>query len=63
MDEIIVWAKCIEVNGKEPKKPIKGWIRVRALRNRDYASVMAEAVGQRVRSALDYVKVTVSRQK
>jgi hypothetical protein len=63
LDEIIVWAKMIEANGKPPERTIKGWIRVRVQKNQGYAAVMAEAVGTRVKSALDYIKVTVSRLK
>lgn len=63
LDEIIVWAKLIEANGVAPKKPIKGWIRVKVRKESGYSSVMAEAVGTRIRSALDYIKVTVSRLK
>ncbi len=63
LDEVIVWAKLIALNDVEPKKPIKGWIRVRVRKETGFASVMAEAIGQRVRSALDYVKVSVQRIK
>jgi hypothetical protein len=61
LDEVIVWAKMIEANGVEPKKPIKGWIRVRVRKETGYASVMAEVLDTKIRSALDYIKVTVSR--
>ena len=63
LDEIIIWAKLIEMNGSPPPKTVKGWIRVRVRKQTAYASVMAEAVGKRVRSALDYIKVTVQRLK
>jgi len=59
LDEVIVWAKLIEMNSKPPPKTIKGWIRVRIQKNRGFASVMAESV----RVVRDYIKVTVSRLK
>ena len=59
LDEVIVWAKLIEANGTEPKRPIKGWIRVRVSKDRGFASVMAESV----RVVRDYIKVTVERLK
>ena len=63
LDELIVWAKLIEVNDKAPKRPIKGWIRVRARKEAGYASVMAEAVSSRARKTWEVIKVTVSRLK
>ena len=59
LDEVIVWAKLIEYNGKVPERPIKGWIRVRVSKQSGFASVMAESV----RVIRDYIKVTVSRLK
>ena len=63
MEEIFVWAKMIELNGKPPPKEIKGWIRVRVNKQRGYAMVIAEHVGSRVRSILESIKVTATRVK
>ena len=59
LEEVIVWAKLIEMNGTQPTRTIKGWIRARVQRSRGFASVMAESV----RVIRDYVKVTVERLK
>jgi hypothetical protein len=63
LDEIIVWAKLVEKNGVEPKRPVKGWIRVKVDRDRGYASVMAEHVGTRTRKAWEVIKISVQRLK
>ncbi len=63
MEEVIVWAKMIEANGKPPPKEIKGWIRVRVNKKRGYAMAMAEHVGTRVRSILESIKVSATRIK
>lgn len=63
LDEVIVWAKCIEVNHHPPEKRVQGWIKVMVEKDRGYASVIAEHVSTRVRSALETIKVTVKRIK
>jgi hypothetical protein len=62
LDEVIVWAKLVNVNGVEPKKPIKGWIKVKVEKSRGLG-VMAEHLGSRVRSVLEVIKVSVQRLK
>lgn len=59
LDEIIIWAKLIEMNNKPPPVTVKGWIRVKQAPGRGFVSVMAESV----RVVRDYIKVTVSRLK
>ena len=63
LDEVVVWAKLTEVNGVEPKKPVKGWIKVKVDKDRGFAHVMAEHLGSRVRSVLEVIKVSVQRLK
>jgi hypothetical protein len=63
LDEVIVWAKLVTVNDVEPKKPIKGWIRVKVRKDSGYAAVMAEHVASRVRAAWETIKVSVTRLK
>lgn len=63
LDEVIVWAKLVTVNDVEPKRLVKGWIRVRVDRSRGFAAVMAEHLGTRVRSVLETVRVSVTRLK
>jgi hypothetical protein len=61
LDEVIVWAKLVELNGVEPNKQIKGWVRALVDKDRNYASVMIEHVSTRVREALETIRVTVKR--
>ena len=61
LDEVIVWAKLIDVNGRAPKTEIKGSIRVPVTKGR--ASVFVEGVSVRVRAAWETIRVTVSRLK
>lgn len=63
LDEVIVWAKLVELNGKEPSKPIKGWVRAKVDPSRGYASVMAEHIASRARAAWEVIRVSVSRLK
>ena len=63
LDEVIVWARLVTVNDVEPKRPVKGWIRARVDRGRGYASAMAEHVGSRVRSVLEAVRISVTRER
>jgi len=62
-EEIIVWAKLIEINHKKPQKEVKGWIRVNVSKHWNRAAVMAEHVSSRVRAAWEVIKVTIKRVK
>lgn len=62
-DEVIVWAKLIELNDVAPPKKVEGWIRVRVKRSQQYAAVVAEHVSSRARAAWETIKVSVSRVK
>jgi hypothetical protein len=63
MQEAIVWAKLVELNGSTPRQKIEGFVRVKIDKNRGFASVMAEHVVTRVRKAIQDVKITVKRIK
>ena len=63
LDEIIVWAKLIEINDQPPPREVKGWIKVHVKRDQGYAAVMAEHVSSRVRKAWETIRVTVQRLK
>lgn len=62
LEEVIVWAKLIEINNMPPKKKIEGSVRVR-VDSKTNVSVTAENVRSRVRNALDKIKVTIKRIK
>lgn len=61
LDEVIIWAKLVEINDKVPNKEIKSWIKVPAKRDLGFASVMAEHVSSRTRAAWERIKVNVKR--
>jgi len=63
LDEVIIWAKMIQVNNKPAPVDVKGFVRVKVDKNRGIATVMAEHVSTRVRSIWEVIKVTVSRLK
>ena len=63
LDEVIVWAKLLEANGRTPDRDVKGWIKVKVDKNRGYASVMAEHVSTRAREAWEFIRVSVRRLK
>lgn len=60
LDEVIIWAKMIEINGKAAPE-IKGWIKVKVDKNR--AAVMAEHLASRTRAAWEFIKVSARRLK
>jgi hypothetical protein len=62
-DEIIVWAKLIEVNDMPPPKKVEGWITVRVKRGQHHAMAMAEHISSRTRKAWETIKVSVWRVK
>ena len=63
LDEVIVWAKLIQVNNKPAPPPdIKGWLRVKVDKN-SRAAVIAEHIASRTRAAWETIKVTVRRLK
>lgn len=61
MQEVIVWARLIELNRRPPPKKVEGFIKVRVDRDSGYAKVMAEHVSSRVRKAWESLKVIVKR--
>jgi len=63
LDEVIVWAKLLEINGKTAPPNVKGWIKVKVDKDRGYAAVMAEHISSRTRAAWEIIKVTVQRLK
>lgn len=63
MDNVILWAKLVEMNDKPPPVKVEGWIHVKVQRSLNKASVMAEHVGSRVRDIWETVKVTITRLK
>lgn len=63
LDEVIIWAKLIEVNSKAAPPPdIKGGIRVKVDKPRGIA-VLAEHISSRTRDAWEFIKVSVGRLK
>lgn len=63
LDEVIIWAKLIEINGRPAPVNVKGWIRVKLDKGRTYASVMVEHIASRARAAWEVIRVTVQRWK
>lgn len=63
LDEVIIWAKLIEVNNQVPKRPIQGAIRVQVDKKQGTARVMAEHISSRAREAWEFIKVSVRRLK
>lgn len=63
LDEVIVWAKLVEVNRRPPPVDVSGWIKVEVNKDSGYAAVVAEHVSTRVRAAWETIKVSVSRLK
>lgn len=62
VENIVVWARLISVNGIRPKEPIQGKVTVSVDLNRRIA-VLAEKVSHRVRSAWEDFKITIKRVK
>lgn len=62
VENIVVWARLISVNGIRPKDPVQGKITVSIDLNRRIA-VLAERVSHRVRSAWEDFKITIKRVK
>ena len=62
LDEVIIWAKLVSVNDIKPKQNVEGRIHVQ-VKDTSRVSVMAEHVGSRVRSAMETIKVFVTRIK
>lgn len=63
LDEVIVWAKLLEVNGKAATGNVKGALKVRVDKKRGHASVVAEHISSRARGAWEFIKVSVRRLK
>jgi hypothetical protein len=63
LDQVVVWAKLVEINDKAPHKEITGWINVLVKKQQNYASVMAEHVSTRIQTAWERIRVSVKRIK
>jgi hypothetical protein len=63
LDEIIVWAKLVGVDGKPPPKKIEGFVRVGVNKDAGFARAMAEHVSTRVRQAWEDISIIVKRLK
>lgn len=61
LQEVIVWAKLIEVNDRPSPKRIEGSIRVHVPRTSTYAKVIVEHVSSNVRRVWDDLKIIVKR--
>lgn len=61
--EVMVWAKLIRINDKNPPVPISGSIKVRISKTSQIAAVLISRASVRVRSALEDLKITVKRIK
>lgn len=59
LDEVIIWAKLVEVNGQPSPAPIKGWVKVKVDKSRGTA--MVEHIAHRSRAAWEFIKVTARR--
>jgi hypothetical protein len=62
LEEIVVWAKLVQVNNRKPEEKIEGSVRVKVDSNTKTV-VQAEHFRQRVRNAIERIKVTVKRLK
>jgi hypothetical protein len=63
LDEVIVWARLVTINDREPEVPVKGWIRLRIDRASGHATALAEHLSSRARAAWETMKVSVQRLK
>lgn len=61
LDEVIIWAKLVEVNGQPPAAPVKGWVKVKIDKSR--GTTMVEHIASRSRAAWEFIKVTAKRLK
>lgn len=61
VNDVIVYARLIEVNGRVPRAAIRGWVNVRDDRGSRYASAIVEHIISRVRATSESIKVTVRR--
>jgi hypothetical protein len=59
IEEIVVWAKLIEVNDTPPPRKIEGFVRIGINRARSFAVALAESLNVRIRKTWEDVKVTV----
>lgn len=62
MEEVIVWAKLLEINGRAAPRKIEGFVRV-PVEDASTIKVVTEHVSKRVRKAWEDIKVTVKRIK
>lgn len=62
MEEVIVWAKLLEINGKAAPRKIEGFIRV-PVEDKSSIRVVGEHVSKRVRQAWEDIRVIVKRVK
>lgn len=64
LDEVIIWAKLMEVNNQATSlADIKGSVTVRTEKDVPPARVLAEHVASRPRTAWEFIKVTAQRMR
>lgn len=61
LDEVIIWAKLVQINDTSDVPVIKGTVKVS--KKRGIATVLAEHVSSRVRASWETIKVNASRIK
>lgn len=61
LDEFIVWARLVEVNGQVPNVDVRGMVKGRLDASSGRASVIAEHIESKTRDAWETVKVIVRR--
>ena len=63
MDEAVVWAKLVQVDGVVPRREIVGWVRVFVDRDSTKARALGEHVAARVKDAWSAARVEVTREQ
>lgn len=59
---VTLWAKLIEVNGNEPKRPIKGSISIN-IKNINVTSIIAERISYGINRLVKAIKISIDRVK
>lgn len=63
IQEVIVWAKLIRINGKAPESPVQGFVKIKLTDASQVAVRAVRKVSVKVRSIFDDLKITVNRLK
>lgn len=61
LDEVIIWAKLIEVNGEFPRSQIKGSVKVVFPKHRDPLKMTLEHVSTKIKNSWEDIKIRVRR--